>query len=221
MLPEQRALTEEPFLSTLALLGRKMVRMRLESWLNTISALLLLLHPAWSSAADRKQWVTLTNCQYLAHSGNDGDSFRVRCGPEQFILRLYFVDAPEANLTYAERTREQSDHFGTSLDQTIKAGAKAKDFVRDILGISFVVITRKASAPGRSGEPRYYGLVQVGTKGLDEILVGSGLARTKGVAVNLPAGEKSRSHVDKLRTLEAQARQQRRGVWAGSTKPQN
>ena len=165
--------------------------------------------------------MTLTNCEYRAHPGNDGDSFRVRCGSDEFVLRLYFVDAPEASLTYAERTREQSEHFGTTLDETLKAGSKAKEFVRNILRGSFVVITRKASAPGRSGEPRYYGLVQVGNKGLDEILISEGLARTKGVAVNLPDGEKSSSHVNRLRKLEAQARQQRRGIWASSTKPKN
>ena len=192
-----------------------------KGWRNAITALLVLLHPAWTGAAEKKQWITLANCQYVAHSGNDGDSFRVRCGTEQFILRLYFVDAPEANLTYSERTREQSEHFGTTLDETLRSGAKAREFVRDTLRGSFVVITRKASAPGRSAAPRYYGLVQIGNKGLDEILVSQGLARTKGVAVNLPSGEKSRSHVDRLRTIEAQARQQRRGVWASSAKPKS
>lgn len=194
---------------------------RPERWLYTIVALLMLLHPAGGGAADRKQWMTLTDCQYQAHPNNDGDSFRVRCGSDEFVLRLYFVDAPEANLTYSERTREQSEHFGATLDETLKAGAKAKKFVRDILRGSFVVITRKASAPGRSGEPRFYGLVQVGNKGLDEILISQGLARTKGVAVNLPTGEKSSAHVSKLRNLETQARQQRRGIWASSTKPKN
>ncbi len=53
------------------------------------------------------------------HKDNDGDSFRVRCGDKEFRARLYFVDAPETTLTYAERTREQSLHFGITLDETM------------------------------------------------------------------------------------------------------
>jgi endonuclease YncB( thermonuclease family) len=51
----------------------------------------------------------LTGCQYVARSANDGDSFRVRCADKEFTVRLYFVDAPETNLAYPERTREQPD----------------------------------------------------------------------------------------------------------------
>jgi endonuclease YncB( thermonuclease family) len=58
--------------------------------------------------------VRLANCQYVANPSNDGDSFRVRSGTNEFIVRLYFVDAPETNLLYAERTREQSEYFGAT-----------------------------------------------------------------------------------------------------------
>jgi len=61
----------------------------------------------------------LTDCQYVPHAHNDGDSFCVRCGAKEFIVRLYFVDAPETNLQYPERTREQAEYFGTTLDQTM------------------------------------------------------------------------------------------------------
>ena len=73
--------------------------------------------------AERREWVTLTNCQLVASEYNDGDSFRIRSGTNEFIARLYFVDAPETNLRYAERTREQAEHFGVTLDETLKAGA--------------------------------------------------------------------------------------------------
>jgi hypothetical protein len=53
------------------------------------------------------------------HKDNDGDSFRVRCGDKEFRARLYFVDAPETTLTYAEGTHEQSLHFGITLDETM------------------------------------------------------------------------------------------------------
>jgi len=94
---------------------------------------LALAAPAATGAADHKPWATRTGCSYVAHSNNDGDSFHVRCGADEFVLRLYFVDAPETHLLYPERTREQAEHFGATLDDTLKAGARARTFVRDAL----------------------------------------------------------------------------------------
>jgi hypothetical protein len=55
-----------------------------------------------SFAAEKREWVTLTNCHYLDAADNDGDSFRVRCGEREFVARLYYVDAPETNLKQGE-----------------------------------------------------------------------------------------------------------------------
>lgn len=185
----------------------------------TFTLLALLLSVAFTQgwAAERREWVTLTNCQYVAGKDNDGDSFRVRCGTNEFIARLYFVDAPETNLKYPERTREQSEHFGVTLDETMKAGVTAKDMVREFLREPFVVNTRWVTAGGRSKEVRYYVLIEAGGKNLAEALVSQGLARTKGVTAKLPAGEKSKVYVDRLETLEREARQKRLGVWTSST----
>ena len=176
--------------------------------------LLLFVFTAQAFASDRKEWATLTDCHYVAHKNNDGDSFHVRCGGDEFVLRLYFVDTPETNLTYGERTRQQAEHFGATLDDTLKAGATARVFVRDTLNTPFTVLTRKAHAQGAAKDPRYYGMVRVGDKGLDEILVLAGLARVKGVAVNIPGGEKARAHSQRLQVLEEHARQKRSGLWA-------
>ena len=176
--------------------------------------LLLVFLSTQAFAADRKEWSTFTDCRYVAHKNNDGDSFHVRCGAEEFVLRLYFVDTPETNLTYGERTRQQAAHFGATLDETLKAGAQARVFVRDALNGPFTVITRKAYAQGAAKDPRYYGMVQVGGKGLDEMLVLAGLARVKGVSVNIPGGEKGRAHSQRLLVLEEHAKQKRRGLWA-------
>ena len=176
--------------------------------------LLFLLLSTHALAADRKEWLTLSDCRYKPHQNNDGDSFHVRCGADEFVLRLYFIDTPETSLTYGERTREQAAHFGATLDETLKAGAKARVFVRDSLNGPFTVITRKAYAQGAAKDPRYYGMVQVHGKGLDEILVLAGLARVKGVAVNIPGGEKARAHSQRLLVLEDHAKQKRRGLWA-------
>src|SRR3989442_1311839 len=84
-----------------------------------IALLFCVVGQTWAA---EKEWVTLTDCQYVDSRDNDGDSFRVHCGEKEFRARLYFVDAPETTLTYAERTREQSLHFGITLDETMKAG---------------------------------------------------------------------------------------------------
>jgi hypothetical protein len=46
----------------------------------------------------------------------------------------YFVDAPEINLRYPERTREQSEYFGVTLDESMSGGRMARDFVPAVLG---------------------------------------------------------------------------------------
>ncbi len=185
--------------------------------LPTAIALVLFLTLGPTAAAERRQWVTFTNCQYVATKDGDGDSFRVRSGTNEFNVRLSFVDAPEANLRYPERTREQSEYFKVSLDDTLKAGARAGEVVRDLLREPFVVRTRWATAAGRSREPRYYAFVEVNGKSLAEVLVAQGWARTKGVTAALPTGGKSRVFTEKLRALEAEARSKRLGVWARST----
>ena len=185
-------------------------------WYLTVVTLLLLVAGWPSSAAERREWVSLAHCQYVTAKDNDGDSFRVRCGTNEFILRLYFVDAPETNLRYPERTREQSEYFGVTLDETLKAGAKARGAVQKILREPFGVVTRWASAGGRSRETRYYGFVEVGGKSLAEVLASQGLARIKGVFANLPTGEKAKEYVKRLEGLEREARQKRLGLWASS-----
>ena len=180
--------------------------------------MLLIFACCEAVAADRKEWVKLTGCQYMAQDYNDGDSFGVNCGTDEYIFRLYFVDAPETNLRYAERTREQSEYFGVTLDETMKAGVKAKEAVRDILEKPFVVWTRWATAAGRSKKLRYYAFIEINGKGLAELLVSKGLARPKGVVANLPTGEKSKVYVERLHALEREAQQQRIGIWADTKK---
>jgi endonuclease YncB( thermonuclease family) len=169
-----------------------------------------------TSASERKEWVRLTDCQYLDAAENDGDSFRVRAGDKELTARLYYVDAPEINLRQAERTRDQSIHFGITLDETMKAGEKAKARVKEILRKPFVIWTRWATAGGRGRESRYYVIIETDQKSLAEILVSEGLARTKGVAPNLPTGEKARDCMQRLEHFEAEAHANRVGAWASS-----
>ncbi|MFN2540598.1 MAG: thermonuclease family protein [Chthoniobacterales bacterium] len=177
----------------------------------------LLLSATWASAAE-KEWVTLNDCKYVDSESNDGDSFHVRCSEKEFTARLYFVDTPETNLRYGDRTREQSLHFGITLDETMNAGLKAAERVRALLQKPFVVRTLWASAAGRGREARYNVLIEVDGKNLAEILISEGLARAKGVGHELPDGEKSRDYMDQLRALEEEAQAKRLGAWSTSTK---
>jgi len=183
--------------------------------------LLVSLLAVQSYAADKskpKPWQKLEHCRYVERPANDGDSFGVQCGSEKFVLRLYFVDTPEDDLKFNERSREQAEHFGVSLDDTLKAGYRARDMVRSMLSGPFLVLTRKANAQGRSSEPRYYGLVHVGGRYLHEVLLLEGLARVKGVTTTMPDGERSRDYLPKLGAFEQQAHMQRKGAWARSTR---
>jgi endonuclease YncB( thermonuclease family) len=177
-----------------------------------VAALLAIATPSWAS--EKKEWVTLKDCQYVESKDNDGDSFRVRAGDKEFTARLYYVDAPETNLKQAERTHEQSLHFGITLDETMKAGVKAQTRVQTFLQKPFVVLTRWALAGGRGRQDRYYAIVEVDGKSLAEILVSEGLARAKGVAIKLRSGEKASAYMARLEALEKEAREKRLGAWA-------
>jgi len=175
---------------------------------------LLCISAVASYARESKPWVTLTNCEYVAAKYNDGDSFRVRSGTNEFTLRLYYVDAPETTMTYPIEWQQQSEHYGITMDETLRVGAQAKERVQELLREPFIVRTHWASAAGRGRETRYYGFVEVGGKSLAEVLVSEGLAQAKGVAPNLPDGEKASVYMQKLEGLEQAARQKRIGAWA-------
>jgi len=194
-------------------------------WLIACAAALGLCWAAAGLAADNgahkkkgaKKWQALENCRYVERDGNDGDSFAVQCASRKFIVRLYFVDAPETRTGLdAERVREQMKYFGVAFEDILGAGHRANEFARSVLGGPFVVHTKRASAPGSSREPRFYGLVQIGGRWLHETLVAEGLARVKGTTTALPDGTPSRSYLARLRALESRARAERRGVWARS-----
>ena len=184
-----------------------------------IVALLVGAFATTALARDRKEWIKLTDCRYVDAPDNDGDSFRVRGGDKEFTARLYYVDAPETNLRLGDRTHDQSLYFGITLDETMKAGEKAKRRTKELLQKPFVIWTRWATAGGRGRESRYYVIIEVDGKSLGEILIGEGLARTKGVAPNLPNEEKGKAYMERLDDLENAAREKHLGAWATSATP--
>ena len=181
-----------------------------------IVALLLGVFAAGVLAGGRKEWVKLTDCRYVENPDNDGDSFHVRGGDKEFTARLYYVDAPETSLRQGDRTHDQSLHFGITLDETMKAGEKAKQRTKELLQKPFVIWTRWATAGGRGRESRYYMIVEVDGKSLGEILVTEGLARVKGMAPNLPNEEKGKAYMERLDDLESATREKHLGAWATS-----
>jgi endonuclease YncB( thermonuclease family) len=178
-------------------------------------ALLALLPAATPChSAEAKAWTTLDACRYVADKSNDGDSFLVQCGRERFFVRLYFVDAPESDVSFPDRVRQQYEYFGVTADELARAGASAREYVRAVLQRPFVVHTKKTFAQGRSKASRYYALVQVDGRYLHQVLVSEGLARNKGSRLGLPSGETARAHAQRLQSIEDHARLQRRGIWA-------
>ena len=177
-------------------------------------ALMFVIASASAVAAERKQWQQFAHCRYVERKYNDGDSFRVNCDGREFVLRLYYVDAPETDLSNGMRVGEQRAYFGVTIEDVLATGERASKRVREILQEPFEVSTRWATAAGRSSEPRFYGLVNVGGKRLIEVLLAEGLVRTKGVVANLPTGEKSKVYLARLRGIERQAKDKKRGAWA-------
>src|SRR2546421_164586 len=169
-----------------------------------------------SWAGEKKEWIKLTDCRYIDAPDNDGDSFRVHGGDKEFTARLYYVDAPETNLRQGDRTHDQALHFGITLDETMKAGEKAKQRTKELLQKPFVIWTRWSTAGGRGRESRYYVIVEIDGKNLGEVLVSEGLARVKGVAPNLPNEEKGKAYMERLDDLESAAREKHLGAWATS-----
>ena len=108
-------------------------------------AVLFGFHASNAAAAKPKAWERLSSCRYVEDKNNDGDSFRIKCEEKDFVLRLYFIDAPETNLRDGERTHQQSEHFGVSLDETMKAGVKATEVARETMKGSFDVWTKWSS----------------------------------------------------------------------------
>jgi endonuclease YncB( thermonuclease family) len=180
-----------------------------KQWLAGLAFLFLAL----AGHAQERKWATL-DCTYLADRSNDGDSFLVQCGRERFFVRLYFVDAPETDVDFPERVRQQYDYFRVGMDDVTRGGAMARDYVNRVLAPRrFVVHTRKVFAQGRSKLTRYYGLVQVEGRYLHELLLEEGLARNRGTRVSLPGGAKAKAHANALQAIEDRARAFRKGVW--------
>jgi DNA uptake protein ComE-like DNA-binding protein len=168
-----------------------------------------------------KDWITLDNCQLIPNKANDGDSFHVRANDNEYLVRLYFVDAPETASVGPERLIEQAEYFGVSVPEVIEIGLNAKKFVDAKLSEPFKVVTRLAGGLGRSKVQRIYGFVRTKEGDLSEQLVANGLARIHGTSAQPPGGSTSAAERQKLEQLEEQARQRKIGGWGMKEQPSN
>src|SRR5437870_4775290 len=107
----------------------------------------------WISAVDlcaregTKDWVVLENCRLITNPANDGDSFHASAGAQEYIFRLYLVDAPETDALAPGRLVEQAKYFGVTVPQVIEVGQAAKEFTRQKLSEPFTVLVYKQRQP--------------------------------------------------------------------------
>ena len=173
----------------------------------------------WTAVADlgardgSKDWTVLENCRLIVNSANDGDSFHVSAGTNEYIFRLYLVDAPETDEMTPGRLVAQAKYFGITEPQAIEVGRAAKEFTREKLSAPFTVFTRMSDAMGQSRLERFYAFVQTKEGDLGEQLVRNGLARNYGFKAVPPGLRNSRAEMEKLQQLENQARQEKIGGW--------
>ena len=163
--------------------------------------------------AESKDWIVLNNCRLIANPANDGDSFHVSVGPNEYIFRLYLVDAPETDALTPSRLVEQAKYFGITVPQTIEVGRAAKEFTRQKLSEPFTVFTHLSDAMGQSKLERFYAYVQTKDGDLGEQLVRSGLARIYGFKATPPSLQNSRQELQKLQQFENEARNEKIGGW--------
>jgi len=136
--------------------------------------------PVDVGARESKDWIVLENCRFILNPADDGDSFHVSVGTQEYIFRLYMVDAPETDALTPGRLVEQAKYFEVTVPQAIEVGEAAKEFTRRKLSLPFTVFTRMSDAMGRSKIERFYAFVQTKDGDLGEQLVRNGLARNYG-----------------------------------------
>ena len=159
------------------------------------------------------EWIVLESCRLILNPANDGDSFHVSVGKEEYIFRLALVDAPETEGMEPRRLIEQANYFDITVPQAIEVGEAAKAFTREKLAEPFTVFTRRSDAMGRSKIERLYAFVQTKEGDLGEQLVRNGLARVHGARVIPPGLSSLQAERQKLQQFEDEAKQEKIGGW--------
>ncbi|MEM8868079.1 MAG: helix-hairpin-helix domain-containing protein, partial [Verrucomicrobiota bacterium] len=192
--------------------------LRSQSFITTL--LLALFIAGCLSAAPSKivgTWEVLEGCRLKKNPyANDGDSFYVRHDGEEYIFRLYFVDALETRDDYMDRVRDQARYFSILEDDVIPSGEAATKYTNSLLRGEFTVITKWEDARGNSKLPRHYALVLKDDEYLSTKLVENGLARIYGMPTRSkwPGGVTTRTYLSRLKNAERVAQRAGKGIWA-------
>lgn len=200
--------------STWSLAARQLTQLRHK--IGLLALAIVCAAPVDVGARESKDWIVLENCRFILNPADDGDSFHVSVGTQEYIFRLYMVDAPETDALTPGRLVEQAKYFGITVPQAIEVGQAAKEFTREKLSEPFTVFTRMSDAMGRSKIERFYAFVQAKDGDLGEQLVRNGLARNYGYKAVPPGLKNSRLEIEKLQQLEDEARQEKIGGWGVS-----
>ncbi len=176
-------------------------------------AMALVLGVIVAPSVTRAGWHHYEDSRLITNDFNDGDSFHVRAGRRHYIFRLYFVDAPETDLSFPERVDAQAAYWNLTPKQTLQLGRRAAAFTRRFLAEPFTVHTQRIDARGRSEQPRYFAMIETREGFLSEALVRNGLARVHGMSTELPDGTPSSRHWSRLRRAEKTARKAHVGGW--------
>jgi DNA uptake protein ComE-like DNA-binding protein/endonuclease YncB( thermonuclease family) len=161
----------------------------------------------------RDDWTVLEDCRLIVNPANDGDSFHVSAGANEYIFRLYLVDALETDEMTPGRLVQQAKYFGITVPQAIEVGRVAKEFTCEKLSEPFTVFTHMSDAMGQSRLERFYAYVQTKDGDLAEQLVRNGLARIYGFKAAPPGLRNFRVEMEKLQQLENEARVEKIGGW--------
>ncbi|MFH1034843.1 MAG: thermonuclease family protein [Pseudomonadota bacterium] len=166
-------------------------------------ALLLILTLAWpalaASAAPAGEWAAVLFV-------NDGDTISVRLAGRKELVRLLGVDAPETG--HSLKLGRVAAQAGRTTQEEARLGRMARDFVLGLLPRPSRV--RLAGDP-RAGERDKYGRLLAYVyledgRMLNELLLDAGQARVYRHCRCAGLG--------RFQALEAQARRERRGLWA-------
>ncbi len=177
----------------------------------------LLALAALSASPAHGGWTAIRGAQLNEERYYDGDSFELRTARSRRMYRLYFVDAPETDLSFPDRVQEQADYWRISIERTLELGEEARRFVREFARGGVTVHHRREDAAGRT--ERTYGLVEAGGRWLDEALVEAGLARLHGKGTDLPDGIAEHRHWARLRAAERRAKEAKVGAWSDRRTP--
>jgi DNA uptake protein ComE-like DNA-binding protein len=195
------------------LIPRSLLSFRLGSRAALVGALLCVATIDLGARDGAKDWTVFGNCRLILNPANDGDSFHVSVGNEEYIFRLYLIDAPETDALDPKRLVEQAKYFAITVPQAIEVGQAAKEFTREKLSEPFTVFTRMSDAMGRSKLERFYAFVQTREGDLGEQLVRNGLARNYGYKAVPPGFSSSQPERQKLQEVEDEAKQEKIGGW--------